>query len=79
MSIRNNILRRLEIAAVESLFSPMAFTTSRARILSTDEIEAQSQVDLDPIVLFKTLHGYLVITAWGDEANDELIFKPANN
>ena len=29
--------------------------------------------DADPIILFKTKHGRLILTAWGDEANDELV------
>jgi hypothetical protein len=63
----------IEIAAVKSLFHSEAFAQSQERILKQPELIAKAQVDLDPIVLFKTAHGYLIITAWGDEANDELV------
>lgn len=43
------------------------------------EVEPKNQVDLDPIVLCRTKHGYLIITAWGDEANDELIINENHN
>lgn len=37
----------------------------------------------DPIVLqpvsFKDIQGYLIITAWGDEANDEMVVNPINS
>ena len=61
------------IAAVEDLFSPSAFSVSRARIISKQELSPKNDVDLDPIVLVETKDGYLVVTAWGDEANDELL------
>jgi hypothetical protein len=65
--------RNVLIAAVEDLFSPAAFETSRARIISKQELAPKNEVDLDPIVLVETFNGYLVVTAWGDEANDELL------
>ena len=34
---------------------------------------------MDPIILFKTNHGRLIITAWGDEANDELVANQNSN
>ena len=69
----------IEIASIESLFNPKAFEHSKERIIGEPEIEPKNQVDLDPIVLFRTKHGYLIITAWGDEANDELILNEKLN
>lgn len=69
----------IQIAAVEALFDPKAFEETRARIINTPELEPKAQVDLDPIVLCKTLHGYVIITAWGDEANDELVVNANHN
>lgn len=67
------------IAAIESLFHKSAFDKSRERILGSPQLEAKGQVDLDPIVLMKVKGGYLIITAWGDEANDELVFNEKLN
>ena len=69
----------IQIAAIEELFDQEAFTESKARVLGRAELTAKFQVDLDPIVLCETRHGYIVITAWGDEANDELILNPNKN
>lgn len=69
----------IQIAAIESLFDPIAFKDSRARILNRSELAAKHQVDLDPIVLCETKHGYIIITAWGDEANDELVVNQNHN
>ena len=33
----------------------------------------------DPIVLAKVKGGYLIVTAWGDEATDDLVFNHINN
>jgi hypothetical protein len=69
----------IQIAAVESLFNKDAFSISRSRILDRSEKESIFDVDLDPIVLCETKHGYIIITAWGDEANDELVVNQLNN
>jgi len=69
----------IQIAAVEDLLDPDAFRESKARILGRAELNALNQVDLDPIVLCETRHGYIVVTAWGDEANDELIVNQNKN
>lgn len=69
----------IEIASIKSLFSDKAFEKSNDRIIGELEIEPKNQVDLDPIVLCRTKHGYLIITAWGDEANDELILNETLN
>ena len=69
----------IQVAAIKDLFAPQAFERSNARILSTAELEPQAQVDTDPIVLVKTKHGYLIVTAWGDEANDELVLNINKN
>ena len=56
----------VQIAAVKNLFAPSAFDKSNSRILKNDqELEAKNQVELDPIVLCETKHGYIIITAWG--------------
>lgn len=75
IDIRNFIL----IASVESLFDKSAFAHSRSRIMGKPELVAKSEVDLDPIVLFEIKGGYIIITAWGDEANDELVFNQNQN
>lgn len=65
---------RLVIAAIPSLFRPSAFESDNTRLGNDrEELEATGQVDLDPIVMLKNNHGYIIITAWGDEANDELV------
>lgn len=71
----------LEIAAVESLFSPVAFSESKERILTAPpESRARFQVNLDPIVLCNTKHnGRIIVTAWGDESNDELVANQNRN
>ncbi len=73
-SRRVNIIEGLQIAAVENLFTPQAFQKSKSRILENEaELIPTGQVDLDPIVMLKNNMGYIIITAWGDEANDELV------
>jgi hypothetical protein len=69
----------IQIAAIKSLFDERAFEKSNARILNKAELSAKHQVDLDPIVLCETKHGYIIITAWGDEANDELVVNQNHN
>lgn len=65
----------LSIIANKSMFSKQALYDQRRfpRIFVKDEKPAQSQVELDPIVLCKVEGGYLILTAWGDESNDELV------
>jgi len=69
------------IAAVKQMFSEDAFDKTQARIPKFDKMEAPAkhEVDLDPIVLCRINGGYLIITAWGDEANDELVVNAKNN
>ena len=69
----------IQIAAVKPLFIDTAFEKSQARIISYEELAPKNQVELDPIVLCKVKKGWIVITAWGDEANDELIINPKLN
>lgn len=69
----------IQIAAIKSLFDEQAFAQSQARILNKTELAAKYQVELDPIVLCETKHGYIIITAWGDEANDELVANQNHN
>jgi hypothetical protein len=33
----------------------------------------------DPIVFYQVKGGYLIVTAWGDEARDEVILNPNTN
>lgn len=70
---------KIEIAAVKDLFLPKAFEKSQSRIISKQEIDATMQVDTDPIVMLKVPKGRIIITAWGDEANDEILARPALN
>ena len=72
---KNNVVL---IAAVKELFSDDAFNVSDKRIYKGDnsnlyEMPPRSQVDTDPIVLVETKDGYLIVTAWGDEANSEVV------
>lgn len=69
----------IEIAAVKELFLPSAFEKSQQRIISQPEIQPSMQVDTDPIVMLKVPKGRIIITAWGDEANDEILARPALN
>lgn len=69
----------LEIASVKELLSDKAFRQSTSRIISEDELSAKHSVDLDPIVMCKVRGGRIIITAWGDEANDELVLKETLN
>lgn len=69
----------IEIAAVKSMFHEDAFSQSQERIINTEQLTAKHTVELDPIVLCKTKDGYIVVTAWGDEANDELILNETHN
>ena len=72
-------LNTIQIAAVKKLFDEKAFESSDARILGMAELEPLHKVELDPIVLCEVNGGYIVITAWGDEANDELLFDQKQN
>jgi len=71
----------LQIGAVENLFLPSAFEkdSSRLGLERIEELAPTGQVDLDPIVMIKNNIGYIIITAWGDEANDELIVNQKLN
>lgn len=71
--IKKAIPDAIQIVAVESLFSKEAFAETRDRIISTPQKASTFEVDLDPIVLCKINIGQVVVTAWGDEANDELV------
>ena len=33
----------------------------------------------DPVVLQPVRYGFLIVTAWGDEASDEMVVNPRNN
>lgn len=69
----------IEIAAVKELFLPTAFKDNEQRIVSKQEIQPSMQVDTDPIVMLKVPKGRIIITAWGDEANDEILARPTLN
>lgn len=76
----SNWMGNIEIAAVRSLFTNQAFQDDTSRLGNqTNELMPTGQVDLDPIVMIKNNRGYIIITAWGDEANDELIVNQNQN
>lgn len=74
--LENNFI---EIAAVSELFSEEAFSVSKSRIINTPELKPIGSVESDPIILFKTRLGRIIVTAWGDESNDELVTNSSNN
>lgn len=41
--------------------------------------KAKVTVDPDPIVLYPVKHGYIIVTAWGDEASDPLVLNEQMN
>ena len=43
------------------------------------KINPKKSIIPDPIVLQPVEYGYLIITAWGDEASDELVVNPKHN
>lgn len=71
----------LQIAAVRNMFSPEAFSESEARIINLrPERSPRFKVNLDPIVLCNTKYkGRIIVTAWGDESNDELVVNQHRN
>jgi hypothetical protein len=76
----NSWIANIEIAAVQTLFTQSAFERDNSRLGNqTNELTATGQVDLDPIVMIKNYRGYIIITAWGDEANDELVVNQQLN
>lgn len=80
--VRRYFPELLKIAAVKDMFSESAFLRTSERIpsnFSYPEMAAKFTVDLDPIVLCQTKNGYLIVTAWGDEANDELVANQTLN
>jgi len=71
---------KLCIAAVPSLFTAQAWARSNDRIEGNQrELSSFGKVELDPIFMLKNREGYIIITAWGDEANDELIANHNSN
>jgi len=75
-----HIPKSITIASVKKLLSSKAFESSDDRLIKVKhQLNAKNKVELDPIVLCKVNHGYLIITAWGDEANDELVLNQINN
>ncbi|MFA5014313.1 MAG: hypothetical protein WC549_02055 [Actinomycetota bacterium] len=85
----NIINFKLQIAAVKEMFMEDAFKESDKRILLKNaEPLPTGKVMKDPIVLFPVLTGgeysavtlgYIIITAWGPEANDSLVANPNKN
>ena len=73
----------LQIAATAEMFLGSAFSGDEGhlRIQSGgwEQTQATGSVDLDPIVMLRSEKGYLILTAWGDEANDELIANQNKN
>ncbi len=65
----------LEIAAPLKDFN---MTASEVRNFKISEIEIPDPVVLQP-VLYEGAKYYLIVTAWGDEASDELVVNEKNN
>ena len=79
-SIFPEVKRKLKIACVRELLHPEAFARSESRIIdNSGERPPLFEVDLDPIILIEVNGGYIIITAWGDEANDELVVNQNHN
>ena len=55
------------------VFHELQILKDKVAQFEAKELEAKNEVELDPKVLFETKHDYLIITAWSDEANNELI------
>jgi len=73
-------VKTIEIAATKDLFLKSAFIGAKGRIITQrQELESISEVDTDPIVMVKTKNGRIIVTAWGDEANDEIVFNSGQN
>lgn len=50
------------------------------KIESWERVEGHKIVHVpDPVVLHPVKHGYLIVTAWGDESSDELVVNQTNN
>jgi len=50
------------------------------KIESWERVEGNKIVHIpDPVVLHPVKHGYLIVTAWGDEASDELVVNQTHN
>jgi hypothetical protein len=50
------------------------------KIESWEMVEGHKIVHVpDPVVLHPVKNGYLIVTAWGDEASDELVVNQTNN
>jgi hypothetical protein len=70
----------LKICATKNMFSFESMQDS-SRFLNYErnkesikrDEQSKFQVETDPIVLFKVNGGYLIVTAWGDEANHDFV------
>lgn len=71
----------IQIAAVKKMFVDSAIADGDSHILSAQfESDSVYTVNMDPIVLCETKYGgRIIVTAWGDEANDELVANHAMN
>jgi len=71
-----NISRaKLEIAAPLKDFNQQQLNLKKFKL---SEREVEDPVVLQPVV-FKGVKHYLILTAWGDEASDELVLNHINN
>jgi len=61
------------------IMAPKELWSSRYDVKGNAIIERKPVVDRDPIVLKEVADGYLIITAWGPEASDELVVNPKQN
>lgn len=48
-------------------------------LLKSKQKEHKFEVNADPIVLHPVPYGYIIVTAWGDEAEDPLVVNQNNN
>ena len=72
----NFIIGKVE---VEKL-SPFVICAPKTDILETkNETSLKFETVPDPIVLYPVDMGYIIVTAWGDEASDELVVNQNNN
>jgi len=47
--------------------------------LDKSEVKGRSIVNADPIVMYPVNGGYIIVSAWGDEASDPIIVNEKNN
>ena len=68
----NKITYKLD--SLYSLAAPIEHFDTKGMVLNDYKLEVPKPVS-DPIVLFEVKHGYIIVTAWGDEAQDPAVFN----